>query len=125
MNEGQHLEQKLPISEATKKRNPHLFGVGAVEAHRSERASLQTLVRSLQKPKSRKDRVEVRIALIQFRRRLLDGHDAVAYSCKPLTDAIAQTLGVDDADKRLHWQYEQVLTKGAEGVAVKLDVKEL
>lgn len=99
--------------------------VRPVEAHCPQRTPLQALVGGVQKPKSGPSCVEVCITLIQFRRRLLDGHDAVAYSCKPLTDAIAQSLGVDDADKRLRWQYEQIQTKGCEGVAVKIDIKSL
>lgn len=39
---------------------------------------------------------------------------------KPLTDAIAASLGVDDADPRLSWEYGQQQTRGEEGVFVKV-----
>jgi len=113
---------KRRILEADRQQNPRR--VRAVEAHRPEHAPLQALEQSVQKPKSRKSRVEVRITLVQFRHRLLDGHDNLAYAAKPLTDAIAASLGVDDGDKRLHWHHEQLQTQGCEGVAVKIDAKE-
>lgn len=96
--------------------------VGPVEAHRAERPTVQALVPRVQKPAGRPASVGVRIVLTQYRRRLLDGHDAVAYSCKPLTDAIAESLGVDDADPRLHWSYHQLKTDGHEGVVVLISI---
>ena len=66
--------------------------------------------------------VGVRVALVAFRRRLLDP-DAVAFAFKPLTDAVARSLGVDDADQRVAWEWRQVETRGAEGVAVVVQVE--
>jgi hypothetical protein len=61
----------------------------------------------------------LRVELVQFRRRLLDP-DAVAAATKPLVDAIADTLGVDDADPAVEWEWSQVRTSGEEGVLVKI-----
>lgn len=58
--------------------------------------------------------------MVACRRRLLDP-DAVAASMKALTDAIAKTLGVDDADPAVEWEWSQVKTDGEEGVLVKIE----
>ena len=113
---------KARILEADRQQNG--ARVRKLETYQSKRAPVQTLVAGVQKPKSSPSRVEICITLVQFRRRLLDGHDNLAFSCKPLVDAIAQSLRVDDGDKRLSWKYEQLKTTGCEGVAVKIDTKE-
>jgi hypothetical protein len=127
VNDAQRLEAKLPISEATRKRNPHLYpaaaGMGAVAADRAEPAPLRPLVQGKQERKARKrgvgGRAHLRVCIVQFRRRTLDP-DAVAAACKPLTDAVATSLGVDDADPRVEWEWSQVKTAGEEGVLVKI-----
>jgi hypothetical protein len=62
------------------------------------------------------------ISLIALRRRPLDP-DNNAASFKHLQDAIAQTLGLDDGDKRLTWQYQQMHTYGSEGVLVRIELE--
>lgn len=52
--------------------------------------------------------LEVSIALIAVRKRLLDDDNLIA-GFKHLRDEVARTLGVDDADSRLKWSYGQVL----------------
>lgn len=105
-------------SQSTIRRNAG--AVGAVETNRPQRPSIPALDRSLQEPASRTPSLAIR--LVAFRHRLLDEHDAVAYSCKPLTDAIADTLGVKDDDKRLRWEYSQIPTRGPEGTIVAISV---
>jgi hypothetical protein len=62
-----------------------------------------------------------RITLTQFRRKLMDGHDNLAYSAKPLVDQITTWLGyTNDADHGLHWEYGQQQTLGEEGMIVKI-----
>ncbi len=102
----------------------------ALQNHRSmgqlaptspEQPSVQTLVCQEQKPSRGKSRVEIRVVLISFRRRLLDEHDSLAFSCKPLVDEIARTLELDDADPRLKWEYHQVKTTGITGCLVRIE----
>ncbi len=62
----------------------------------------------------------LRVSLVAFRRNLLD-RDAVSFQFKPLTDAVAATLGVDDDDPRVEWEWGQVKTDGEEGVVVKVE----
>jgi len=61
------------------------------------------------------------VSLIGLRRRTLDD-DNFNGACKHLRDAIAASLGLDDGDKRICWQYQQLQTKGREGVLVRIEV---
>lgn len=71
---------------------------------------------SAQKRRARR----VVISLIALRRRPLDP-DNNAASFKHLQDAIAATIGLDDGDPRLVWQYQQMHTYGSEGVIVRIE----
>ena len=94
--------------------------VGAVVANRSERNAVPSLDRQVKERRQRKGRVVVRITLITFRHRELDGDSAV-FALKPLRDAIANSLGLDDADARIEWNYGQQITKGEQGVIVRIE----
>lgn len=59
------------------------------------------------------------VSLVCFRSKLVDFDNLVA-GCKPLRDAVAATLGLDDADPRLEWEYHQIKTTGPNGVLVKV-----
>ena len=61
------------------------------------------------------------ISIIGLRRRALDD-DNFNGGCKALRDCIAASLGIDDGDKRLLWQYSQLQTRGREGVLVRIEV---
>ena len=98
--------------------NTHL--VGQLQTHQPKSATPQALVRSRKKCKESKDGMGYRISLIAMLRRTLDSDNLVG-SQKPLRDAIAATLGLDDADPRLNWEYAQVKTTGQEGVIVKIE----
>lgn len=95
--------------------------MGKLETRRAKLPAVQALVRSVQKPAGGTQGMGFRITCIALRKRLLDAHDAVAYSFKPLTDAIAESVGLDDADPRISWQYGQQQTKGSEGVIVIIE----
>lgn len=56
---------------------------------------------------------------VQGRRRMDD--DNLVASLKPLRDAIARSLGIDDGDSRVVWQYSQTETRGQQGVIVSLE----
>ena len=61
------------------------------------------------------------VSLVGLRRRTLDDDNFVG-ACKHLRDAIAASLGIDDGDKRIIWQYGQQHTQGREGVLVHIEV---
>ncbi len=67
--------------------------------------------------------VGFRISLVQCRHRLLDAHDSMPFSLKATVDEITRFIGYTaDNDPRLHWEYSQTLTKGPEGVLVRIEV---
>ena len=61
------------------------------------------------------------VSLIGLRRRTLDDDNYVG-ACKHLRDDIAASLGIDDGDKRIIWQYGQQHTQGREGVLVHIEI---
>lgn len=76
-----------------------------------------------QKPKSRKRcayRVALLITLIRVGKAKLDD-DNLASSFKGLRDAVAKSIGVDDANPRLKWIYGQVETRGRVGSIVTIE----
>lgn len=113
------------VSESVRRLNPHLYtngGVlGGLETKKPKPNPSPSLARQPLKFKSGKEGVGVCITLCSHRRRLLDSHDNLRSSTKPLVDAIAKTIGLDDADPRIKWQYHQLETKGREGVVVTIE----
>ena len=101
-------------SDDFKKRNPHLF-VGRLEQpQRKQNVGSQSPNRPVA---ARPGCLAYRVRLTSFRRKLLDG-DNLQTGLKPLRDAIAATLGIDDADCYIQWEYHQVATDGPRGVNV-------
>jgi hypothetical protein len=64
--------------------------------------------------------VVILVEIIRFGRKELDYDNYVA-GAKPLRDSIATSLGVDDADKRIRWQYSQIVTEGSIGTLVRIE----
>jgi len=117
---------KLPTnpSESVKKLNPHLFSgspVRAMETGQCERSQVRPLVNRVQKRQKGKGSVEIVVGLITARRRELDDDGNVA-ALKPLRDAIAETLGLDDADSRIRFEYGQIESRAKQGVIVKIEM---
>lgn len=96
--------------------------VGAVGAARSERNKVSALDGRGKERRQRKGSMEpcCRVLLISCRHRELDD-DSNCYSLKPLRDAIAASFGIDDADARIRFEYGQVITKGEQGVIVRIE----
>ena len=112
-----------PVSESCRRLNQHLFGVGAVAGSQRERHPGQALDSQPQARGHCQDGVAVRVSLIALRRRLLDG-DNLQGGFKPLRDAVAESLGLDDADNVISWEYHQMKCEGHEGAIVKIEVYE-
>ena len=81
--------------------NVHLF-VGGVEGRFTQQNAARALERGLQKCQGRPGGVV--ISIVQYRRRALDTHDNLRTAAKPLVDAIAKDLGIDDGDVRIRWE---------------------
>jgi len=60
------------------------------------------------------------VTLTRIGKRLLDEHDNLPSSFKPLVDGIADRLGIADNDPRIKWRYAQ--HRGSP-YAVKIDVE--
>lgn len=79
------------------------------------------LVKKAQGQQGGKGSVAVVVSLIACVRKEHD-FDNICGGCKPIVDAIAETLGIDDGDKRIKFEYGQICTKGQTGVMVKIEV---
>lgn len=103
-------------SESFKRLNPHL--VGGLPATQPQPNRQQPTPRQDGRQENRARKVVV--CLVGYRRRTLDDDNFVG-ACKHLRDAIAASLGLDDGDPCLRWEYGQHETRGAEGVMVKIE----
>lgn len=116
---------KLPtnVSDAVKRLNPSLYGgaVGQVEARPAKPTAVQALDSGKRQRKESKGRVAVVVTLVSCRRRIGDD-DSIAASLKPLRDGIADSLGLDDGDARIRFEYAQCRTDGEQGVMVKIEM---
>ena len=68
----------------------------------------------------RKTGLVVRVTIIRCGKRLLDC-DNLSASYKGLRDGIARSLGIDDGDHRIRWEYGQCETRGRTGTIVKIE----
>lgn len=96
------------------------LGLGSVAMPQREQSTPKTLDGQPHRHRKRPHRTCAVISLISFRRRELDGDNLVA-GFKPLRDALADTLGINDADPRIRWQYGQCETRGETGTIVKIE----
>lgn len=103
-----------------KKLNPHLF-MGSVEKQLTQQNFTAALDSKRRRCKTGKSRLV--ISLVSYRRKLLDD-DNLEGGLKPLRDAIAASIGIDDGDSGLVWKYGQIQTDGQQGTAVKIDLIE-
>lgn len=109
--------------------NPDLYGRGAVgglPAKKPQPAARPALVQPRQGCQGGKASLaeggpRVRVCLAVHRRRLITDRDNLIGGCKSLRDAIARSLGLDDSDEVIEWEYHQIKTQGAQGVAVKIE----
>jgi hypothetical protein len=111
----------LPISEATKRRNPELWNSGPVVARlRSEKPQSDQRSESQdRKLEQGKESFSYRITISVFRKRLLDNHDNARSALKPIVDLITTTLGFASDDcPELEWEYHQIKTSGSQGTLI-------
>lgn len=106
-------------SESFKRLNPQLFGAVAPTHHQKPKRNQrgQSPNRVLEQVPNG---VAIRVHFVAFRHRLFDDDNNVN-SFKQLRDAIAATLGIDDADRRITFECSQVKTDGEQGVVVKIE----
>lgn len=114
--------RELGFSQSTRARNPHLFGVlGAVDTPKPKPKARPTLGQRPRYSPSRTSGLACVVTLIRVGKGTLDG-DNLQAAFKPLRDAIANTLELDDGDSRIEWQYRQIGAGEAEtGTIVKIE----
>lgn len=118
MTDLDKIAAKFPnASESFKKANPHLFGVRAIQTEITKPD--QGCEGQDRKLEAGAQRLAFCVSLVVLSRRNMDAHDNLPFSCKPLVDAIAKSLGRDDAE--IEWEYEQARTRGQQGVMVKIE----
>lgn len=94
--------------------------VGELPAKKPQPDPLPTLDHC-PKARSRSERsVAVRVTLIRCGSKLLDD-DNLLSSFKGIRDSVAWSLGIEDNDFRVRWEYGQLETKGRCGCIVKIE----
>lgn len=93
--------------------------VGTVGDNQLQQDSRPSLVKASRTRKTRKGRLAFRITIIAVGPELLDD-DNCATGSKALRDAIATSLGVDDGDGRIRFEYGSVYTAGQPGCIVHI-----
>jgi hypothetical protein len=96
------------------------LALGALAASKREPSPKPALDKKQRPRKKGSSRLALVCSIIACRHRLLDDDNGIA-GAKPLRDAIARMLGIDDADPRIRWEYGQLRTDGEQGTIVKLE----
>jgi hypothetical protein len=104
-------------SESTIRKN---LDVCPVAAGQPEQIALRPLDKGVQKRQKGKGGVQVVVSLVTCRCRELDDDGNVA-ALKPLRDAIAEVLQIDDGDRRIRFEYGQIESRSECGVIVKIE----
>lgn len=98
-----------PLQGSVGKQSP----IPALDSHPQGKRKGQSRVGRSSKPVAR-------VHLIAFRHRILDSDNCQA-GLKHLRDCVAASLGLDDSDKFIEWEYGQQQTRGEEGVIVMIE----
>jgi hypothetical protein len=109
-------------SNSFRKLNPHLFALGAVEIPERKQSENTALERHAPAEQKRKSRLQVRVTIVGYRRRIIDDDNFSSGGNKALRDAIAEEVGIDDGDPRIKFEYGQIETRGTEGTSVMIEI---
>ncbi len=113
-------EQLKNLSPAAKLRNPDIFGaVGGLQNPIPKPDPIPALDKGKKTHRRSTRCVALSVLIVSVRRRTIDYANLVG-GCKGLQDAIAKTLGVDDADPCVEWEFRQIKTTGREGTIVNI-----
>lgn len=109
------------VTESVRKRNPHLYDLGAVVASQPQCSPRLALDSAKPKRQRGKGCVEVVVTIIACCFREADDDNNMA-SLKGIRDGIAETLGIDDGDRRIRFEYGQIETRAERGLIVKIEL---
>jgi hypothetical protein len=116
----EQLKAKFPYAtEAFLARNCDISGGLAGPERKPD--PLPPLVKRPKVQRSGKSRLVVIVTIIAFRNRFLDD-DNIGAGAKSLRDCVATSLGVDDGDKRIKWEYGFVQSAGREQTLVLMQL---
>src|SRR6187397_438108 len=96
--------------------NPDL---GAVATQKHKPTPRPTLVQDAARGQSRESSLGVVVSIVAVRNARCD-EDNSRNGYKPLQDAIARTLNIDDGSERIRFEYGQMQTQGPEGTIVRI-----
>lgn len=115
----------LPISEATKRRNPQIYSNSQPVAERVRAKKPEPDQRGESQDRgveTGRDSVRFRVTFTVHRRRLLDSGDNDRSACKRLRDLVTALLGfTSDETPCLCWHYQQVKSTGAVGTHILIE----
>lgn len=110
--------------EAVRRLNPDVFGLGGLGATEHGKSARALGQGAPQKPASARPirpGCTITVTITAYLELRIDP-DNLAHALKPLQDAIADWIGIDDGDERVRWEYGQVETRGSTGTVVKVEV---
>ena len=115
--------KELPknVSESVRKRNPELYGPDLGRLANPKRQQSQRSQSQDRVVESGQTSMAYRVFIVSIRKKLVDEHDNLRTGAKPLVDTISATLGFDDADPRISWEYGQIKTTGKPGTIIKIE----
>lgn len=113
------------VSDAVRRLNPDIFGpvVDRLDSGQHSKPARALVGKA---PAQRRSRTrsqagpEICIRLVAYLVRRMDD-DNLAHAFKPLRDAIAAELGIDDGDSRMRWEYGQLETRGRTGCTAQVE----
>ena len=119
-------------NETCRKLNPQVFGGNRNPVCRVETSSAEpSLASALDCSSAQRQSGQgglgsdrYRVAFTVYCRKLMDAHDSLRASLKPLADAVAQSLHggtLGQYDGLVTWEYGQQKTTGVQGVAVRIE----
>lgn len=107
-------------SPSFKKLNPEYFGAGVARLRPTQPQRPGKRQAPGPHPAQADGPRRVVVGVVVFRRQLLDPDNLIG-GCKSFQDAIAATLGIDDGDPRIRFEYSKHLTTGKPGTLVRIE----
>jgi len=116
----------LKVSESVRRRNPELFGPGAVcppvvQPHGGGALERKGAPQGPGRGRVARGGPVLRVALISCRRRIVTDGDNFRTGYKELRDCIARWFGLDDEDGTIVWEYGQHETRGRQETIVRIE----
>lgn len=113
------MKGELHGSAEFRRLNPHLFGMGGLPAAVRKQDKAAALDQEPSRTQASVSGLAYRVAIIRSGQRILDG-DNLQGAYKSLRDAIAWTLGADDSDEIIAWEYGQIKSE-KQGTIVRIE----